>query len=129
IGVLLLAGLVAFLAARSRRPAAGPPSKSRADALLFVATWVAILVFALREALSENFWTYPTILLGILVSVAYRPLRHLIDAAYPHRAPVAAALVFLVLSALAIRTTAAFPLPMIGALLALDPSLSLRPTR
>jgi len=95
--------------------------------LVFVATGVAILVFTLREALSENFWTYPTILLGILVSGAYRPLRHLIDAAYPHRAPVAAALVFLVLSALAIRTTAAFPLAMIGALLALDTFLSRRP--
>src|SRR5207253_1709533 len=90
--------------------------------------------FTLREALSENFWTYPTILLGILVSGAHRPLRHLIDAAYPHRAPVAAAVVFLVLSALAIRTTAAFPLALIGALLALDTflsrrSLPLRPLR
>ena len=126
IGVLLLAGLVAFLASRSRRPASGPPRKVRPEALVFVATGVAILVFTLREALSENFWTYPTILLGILVSGAHRPLRHLIDAAYPHRAPVAAALVFLVLSALAIRTTAAFPLAMIGALLALDTFLSRR---
>src|SRR3989475_4508874 len=126
IGVLLLAGLVAFLAARSRRPSSGPPRKVRPEALVFVATGVAILVFTLREALSENFWTYPTIFLGILVSVAYRPLRHLIDAAYPHRAPVAAALLFLVLSALAIRTTAAFPLAMIGALLAIDTFFSRR---
>ncbi len=126
VGVLLLAGLVAFLAARSRRPASGPPRNVRPEALVFVATGVAILVFTLREALSENFWTYPTILLGILVSGAYRPLRHLLDAAYPHRAPVAAALLFLVLSALAIRTTAAFPLAMIGALVAIDTFLSRR---
>src|SRR6266566_6014806 len=126
IGVLLLAGLVTFLAARSRRPASGPPRNVRPGALVFVATGVAILVFTLREALSENFWTYPTILLGILVSGAYRPLRHLLDAAYPHRAPVAAALLFLVLSALAIRTTAAFPLAMIGALVAIDTFLSRR---
>src|SRR5439155_1462413 len=119
-------GLVAFLASRSRRPVSGPPRKVRPEALVFVATGVAILVFTLREALSENFWTYPTILLGILVSGAHRPLRHLIDAAYPHRAPVAAAVVFLVLSALAIRTTAACPLAMIGALLALDTFLSRR---
>src|SRR5437773_9771531 len=88
IGVLLLAALVAFLASRSRRPAPARPRKVRPEALVFVATGVAILVFTLREALSENFWTYPTILLGIMVSGAHRHLRHLIDAAYPHRAPV-----------------------------------------
>jgi len=27
---------------------------------------VALLVFALREALDQNFWTYPTIFLGVV---------------------------------------------------------------
>ena len=126
IGVLLLAGLVAFVATRSRRSDSGSPGRVRPTVLVFIATAVAILVFTLREALDQNFWTYPTILLGILLSGVYRPLRRVIDAAYPHRAPVAATLIFLVLSTLAIRTTAAFPLAMIGGLLALDTLLSRR---
>jgi len=126
ISVLLIAGFVAFLATRSRRPESRSPRTVRPEVLVFIATVVAILVFTLREALDQNFWTYPTILLGILVSGAYRPLRRVIDASYPDRAPIAAALISLVLSALAIRTTAAFPLAMIGTLLALDTFLSRR---
>src|SRR5438128_8465658 len=43
IGVLLLAGLVAFLASRSRRPASEPPRKVEPEGLVFVATGVSIL--------------------------------------------------------------------------------------
>ena len=126
IGVLLLAGGVAFFADRSWRPKSRSQRTVRPQLLLFIAAVVAILFFTLREALEQNFWTYPTILLGIAVSGLYRPLRRVIDSAYPDRAPIAAALVFLVLSTLAIRTTAAFPLALIGALVALDAFLSRR---
>src|SRR5947199_3284766 len=50
------------------------------------------------------------------------------DRAYPERAPTAAALVALVFTTLAIRTSAAFPLAMIGILLAIDAYLARRPS-
>jgi hypothetical protein len=50
-----------------------------------------------------------------------------LDATYPNRAPVAAALLSLVLSGLAILSVAAFPLALVGTLLALDTYLSRRP--
>src|SRR5438876_945463 len=49
------------------------------------------------------------------------------DRAYPTEAPLAGSLVALVLISLAIRTTAAFPLALIGTLLALDTYLRRRP--
>jgi hypothetical protein len=96
-------------------------------ALVFIAASVAILVFALRAVLAQNFWTYPTILLGLVASVFCRPIRRVLDAAYPNRAPVAAALASVVLSGLAILTVAAFPLALVGTVLALDTYLSRRP--
>jgi hypothetical protein len=127
LGVLLLAGALAYLAGRSRRPTAGPRESVRFGTLVFLATSVAILVFALRAVLAQNFWTYPTILLGIVAAVLCRPLRRVLDATYPNRAPVAAALLSLVLSGLAILSVAAFPLALVGTLLALDTYLSRRP--
>src|SRR5213594_459508 len=88
---------------------------------------VALLVFALREVLDQNFWTYPTILVGVVVAGIHRPLRRWLDRAYPDRAPTAATLVALVFTTLAIRTSAAFPLAMIGILLAIDAYLARRP--
>lgn len=127
LGVLLVAGALAFLAGRSRRTSASPGESVRLDAIVLIAASIAILVLALRAVLAQNFWTYPTILLGIVASVFCRPLRRMVDAAYPNRAPVAAALVSLVLSGLAILTVAAFPLALVGTLLALDTYLSRRP--
>jgi hypothetical protein len=127
LGVLLVAGALAYLAGRSRRGMVSPRESVRFGTLVFLATSIAILLLALREVLSQNFWTYPTVLLGIVACAASRPLRRVLDAAYPNRAPLAAALVSLVLSGLAIRTVAAFPLALIGTLLALDTYLSRRP--
>jgi hypothetical protein len=128
LGVLLVAGALAYVAGRARRPVASLRESVRIGGLVFTATSVAILVFALRAVLAQNFWTYPTILLGIVVSGFCRPLRRLLDATYPDRAPVAAALLSLILSGLAILTVAAFPLALIGCLLALDTYQSRRPS-
>jgi hypothetical protein len=126
VGVLLMGGFLAFIADRSRGIRTNR-AKFQPVPFVFVAMLVASLVFSLREAVEQNFWTYPTILLGIAVAGLYRPLRRAMDAAYPDRAPVAAALASIVLTSLAIRTTAAFPLALIGGLLALDMFLSRRP--
>jgi hypothetical protein len=127
LGVLLVAGALAYVAGRSRRPIARPPESVRLDVLVFLAASIAILVFALRAVLAQNFWTYPTIFIGILASGFCRPLRRVVETAYPNRAPVAAAFLSVVLSALAILTVAAFPLAVVGTLLALDLYLSRRP--
>src|SRR5205807_2349985 len=82
---------------------------------------------ALREALEQNFWTYPVILVAIVIAAVHRPLGRWMDRAYPTEAPLAGSLVALVLISLAIRTTAAFPLALIGTLLALDTYLRRRP--
>ena len=125
--VLLVAGALAYLAGRSRRSPGIPRESLRVGALVFIGTSVAILVLAVRAVLAQNFWTYPVIVLGLVVSVFCRPLRRVVDAAYPNRAPVAAALASVVLSGLAILTVAAFPLALVGSLLALDLYLSRRP--
>jgi len=125
--VLLAAGVLAALAQRAPRRWSRAPEPIDFGALLLVTAAVAFFVFALREAVEQNFWTYPSILLGIAVAGVHRPVRRYLDRAYPARAPIVAALACLVLSSLAIRTTAAFPLAMIGALLAIDSYLARKP--
>jgi len=125
--VVLAAAILAYLAHRSSRSPRAPSGRLRLDVLVIVTAAVALLVFALREALDQNFWTYPTILLGVATAGIHRPLRHWLDRAYPGRAPTAAALLALVVMALAIRTSAAFPLAVIGTLLAIDAYLARRP--
>jgi len=125
--VLLAAAVLAYIAHRSSRPLPLPSERLRLGVLLMVTAAVALLVFALREALDQNFWTYPTILLGVVAAGIHRPLRRWLDRAYPGRAPTAAALVALVFTTLAIRTSAAFPLAVIGILLAIDAYLARRP--
>jgi len=125
--VLLAAGALAALAQRTSPPWFAAREPIDLGALILVTAAVAFFVFALREAVEQNFWTYPSILLGIAVAGVHRPLRRYLDRAYPMRAPVVGALACLVLSSLAIRTTAAFPLAMIGALLAIDSYLVRRP--
>jgi len=101
----------------------------RFGVLVIVTAAVALLVFALREALDQNFWTYPTILVAIAITGIHRPLRRWLDRAYAARAPTAAALAALVFVVLAIRTSVAFPLAVIGVLLAIDAYLARRPGR
>src|SRR3989449_821507 len=81
----------------------------------------------LQEALAQNFGTYPTILVAVAIAGIHRPLRRWLDRAYAVRAPTAAALAALVFVALAIRTSAAFPLAVIGVLLAIDAYLARHP--
>src|SRR5256884_1411408 len=125
--VVLAAAVLAFIAHRSSRSAPHSPERLRLGVLLVVTVAVALLVFALREALDQNFWTYPTILIAVVAAGVHRPLRLWLDRAYPDRAPTAAALVALIFTTLAIRTSAAFPLAMIGILLAIDAYLARRP--
>jgi hypothetical protein len=125
--VLLVGGLLAYVAARSSQTAAERREPVHPGTILIVAAAVGLLVFALREALDQNFWTYPTILISIAVAGIHGPLGRFLEEAYPERAPVAAVLVDLVFTTLAIRTSAAFPLAMIGALLAIRAYVSRRP--
>ncbi len=118
--VLVAAGALAALAQRTSPPWSAAREPIDLGALILVTAAVAFFVFALREAVEQNFWTYSSILVGIAVAGVHRPLGRYLDRAYPGRAPIVAALACLVLSSLAIRTTAAFPLAMIGALLAID---------
>src|SRR2546426_11283111 len=125
--VVLAAAVLGYIAHRSSRSAPHPPERLRLEVLLVVTAAVALLVFALREALDQNFWTYPTILIGVVAAGVHRPLRLWLDRAYPDRAPTAAGLVALVFPTLAIRTSAAFPLAMVRILLPLDAYLARRP--
>jgi len=125
--VLLVAAALAYLAHRSSRSDDKGPERIRFGVLLIVTAAVALLVFALREALDQNFWTYPTILVAVAIAGIHRPLRRWLDRAYAARAPTAAALAALVFVALAIRTSAALPLAVIGVLLAIDAYLARRP--
>jgi hypothetical protein len=118
--VLLGAGVLAVLAQRGRRTRLTPTGTVRLEPLIFVVAAVALFMFALREAVQQNFWTYPTILVGWVVAAVHRPLRILLDRAWGIRAPAIAALLALIFDALAIRTSAAFPLALIGTLLALE---------
>jgi len=125
--VLLAGGALAAFAQRASSRWSSAREPIELGALILITAAVAFFVFALREAVEQNFWTYPSILLGIAVAGIHRPLGRYLDRAYPGRAPIVAALACLVLSSLAIRTTAAFPLAMIGALLAIDSYLVRRP--
>src|SRR3989442_1787690 len=62
--VVLAAAVLAFIAHRSSRSAPHSPERLRLGVLLGGTAAVALLLFALREALDQNFWTYPTIPLG-----------------------------------------------------------------
>lgn len=125
--VLFAAAIFAYFAHRTSQPSPDLSARLRFGVLLIVTVAVALLVFALREALDQNFWTYPTILLGVVAAGIHRPLRRWLDRAYPNRAPTAAALIALVFVALSIRTSAAFPLAVIGILLSIDAYLARRP--
>jgi hypothetical protein len=125
--VLLIGGLLAVVAARSSQTMAERREPVHPGTILVVAAAVGLLVFALREALDQNFWTYPTILIAIAVAGIHGPLSRFLDEAYPERAPIAAVLVDLVFTTLAIRTSAAFPLAMIGGLLAIRAYVSRHP--
>ena len=127
--VLLVAAGLAYLAHRSSRSDDKGPERMRFGVLVIVTAAVALLVFALREALDQNFWTYPTILVAVAIAGIHRPLRRWLDRAYAARAPTAAALAALVFVVLAIRTSVAFPLAVIGVLLAIDAYLARRPGR
>src|SRR2546428_3904835 len=125
--VLLAGGVIAFLAQRSSGSEESPSGTIRPGMVLLVAMAVALLTFALREALEQNFWTYPMILIAIGVAGIHRPVHRFLGRAYPDRAPVAAALLDLVFVALAIRTSVAFPLALVGTLLVVETSLARRP--
>ncbi len=125
--VVLVAAALAYVAHRASRSSDKTPERLRFGVLVIVTAAVALLVFALREALDQNFWTYPTILVAVAIAGIHRPLRRWLDRAYAARAPTAAALVALVFVVLAIRTSAAFPLAVIGVLLAIDAYLARRP--
>lgn len=127
LAIVVVAGSLALLAVRSSKPARSRRESFDLAPAIFLTAAIALLVFALREAIEQNFWTYPSILLGVAVAGVHRPLRKVLDRAYPERAPVATALVSLVFAALAIRTSVAFPLAMIGTLLAVDAYLARRP--
>src|SRR5437667_371286 len=119
LGVLGIAGVLGFFATRLRSSDPRSRASIQPGVVVFVAVVVALFTFALREALEQNFWTYPVILVAIVVAAVHRPLGRWMDRAYPMEAPLAGSLVALVLISLAIRTTAAFPLALIGTLLAL----------
>src|SRR5207245_2371461 len=65
--VLIVAAALAYLAHRSSRSDDKGPERIRFGVLVIVTAAVALLVFALREALDQNFWTYPTILVAFAV--------------------------------------------------------------
>src|SRR2546426_226302 len=89
--VVLVAAALAVVAHRSSRSEDRPPERLRFGVLLITTAAVALLVFALREALDQNFWTYPTILVAVAIAGIHRPLRRWLDRAYAVRAPTAAA--------------------------------------
>ncbi len=122
--VVLAAGVLGLVASRASGQETARRTQTSFGALVFVLAAVALLTYSLREAVQQNFWTYPSIILGVAVAGIHRPLRQVLERAYPERAPVAAAIALLLFTALAIRTTVAFPLAMIGALLAIDTYLA-----
>src|SRR5256712_11760002 len=124
--VVLVAAALAYVAHRSSRSSDKTPERLRFGVLVIVTAAVALVVFALREALDQNFWTYPTILLAVAITGMHRPLRRWLDRAYAARAPTAAALAALIFVALAIRTSAAFPLAVVGILLVIDAYMARR---
>src|SRR5437867_5276320 len=90
--VVLVAAALAYVAHRSSRSNDKGPERMRFGVLVIVTAAVALLVFALREVLDQNFWTYPTILVAVAIAGIHRPLHRWLDRAYAARAPTAAAL-------------------------------------
>jgi len=125
--VLLGAGLLAVRAHRKGPMTLASAGSVHVATLLFLTAAIGLFVFALREAVEQNFWTYPTIVIGFLFAGLHRLLRQILDRAYGTRAPAIAALLCLTFVTLAIRSTAAFPLAFVGALLAIDTYLVRRP--
>jgi putative glycoside hydrolase with GxGYxYP motif/GxGYxY motif-containing protein len=125
--VLLAAGALAVQANRTRPPAPRTAGTVRLEPLVLLVAAIALFLLALREAVDQNFWTYPTILIGVVVAGLHRPLGRWLDRAWGERAPAIAALLDLIFVSLAIRTSAAFPLAAIGTLLVLDAYLVRRP--
>ncbi|HYY48638.1 MAG TPA: hypothetical protein VFA17_08135 [Thermoplasmata archaeon] len=125
--VLLAAAGLAVQAQRADRPTPRPSGEVRVGPLVFLIVTIAMFLLALREAVDQNFWTYPAILIGVAVAGLHRPLRRLLDRAWGVRTPAIAALLDLVFVTLAIRTSAAFPLALVGTLVVLDAYLSRRP--
>lgn len=125
--VVLSAGVLAFRAQHRPRSSSRPTRGVHLGTLVFITALVALFTFALREAVEQNFWTYPTIFIGIALAGVHRPLRGVLDRAYAERAPSIAALLALVFITLAIRTSAAFPLAIVGTLLAVETYLVRRP--
>lgn len=125
--VLLGAGAAALLLRRwNGNPSTAIPTV-RLSPVCFLMAAAALLTFALREAVQQNFWTYPAILIGGAVAAVHRPLRTLLDRTWGDRAPAVAALLALIFGSLALRTSAAFPLALVGTLLAVDAYLARRP--
>src|SRR5437762_12837400 len=85
LGVLGIAGVLGFFATRMRRSDSGSRSSIQPGVVVFVAVVVALFTFALREALEQNFWTYPVILVAIVIAAVHRPLGRWMDRAYPTR--------------------------------------------
>lgn len=123
--VAVLAGLAAF--PRRRAPSkSNPGPRIRIGPWAFIVATVALFMFALREAVQQNFWTYPAILIGLALAPVHRPLRDVLERRWGVRAPAVASLIALIFDSLAIRTSAAFPLALIGSLLALETYLARR---
>ena len=125
--VVLGAGVLAVRARQSPRLSSQPTRGVHLGTLVFITAAVGLFMFALREAVEQNFWTYPTIFIGLAVAGVHRPLRSVLDRAYAERAPSIAALLALVFITLAIGTSAAFPLAIVGTLLAVEAYLVRRP--
>ncbi|HEY5604918.1 MAG TPA: hypothetical protein VIL45_00170 [Thermoplasmata archaeon] len=102
-------------------------SAAHLRSFVFVVVGIAFFFLALREAAMQNFWTYPSIGIGVLAAGVSRSLRQHLDRVYPSRAPLAAAVFLLVANSLAIHTTAAFPLAIVATLVALDSILCREP--
>src|SRR3990170_1320036 len=102
-------------------------SAAHLRSFVFVVVGIAFFFLARREAAMQNFWTYPSIGIGVLAAGVSRSLRQHLDRVYPSRAPLAAAVFLLVANSLAIHTTAAFPLAIVATLVALDSILCREP--
>jgi hypothetical protein len=125
--VLLAAGALAALASRTGRKLPKRSETIRLEPLVLLVAAVALFFLALREAVAQNFWTYSTVFVGVVLGGLHRPLGRWLDRAWGARAPAIAALLDLIFVSLAIRTPAAFPLAVIGTLLALDAYIVRRP--
>ncbi len=119
-GALITGGLaISALALYRPRPNLGQRAKSTILPLLAVSAVGALFFLALRSALDDNFWTYYSVVVGILVAGLAVPLGDLLDRTFSARALSVSTLLFLVSTAITFQVSAAFPLAMLGALLIL----------